>query len=292
MQNSCWKASSKTKQSHGLRPTERGGGNRGYFPRAPKLFLEKEPHDLRQSCTFTYSQTGRKLIFFKFTLLLPTTKASLPPVSMTMFLFGVLCASMSNRHKPDAKTLILVSIQFIIIFLQFLLWKRSTTNNGYMTTCPELGLQLAISQVRIHWECGKEATLCHSNPQKHKESCLTGTFVSQGVVTYMSRVETFVTRIKIESSDQSPFWGLIKGLVPRPWVQECESGVLRGSLGSRLGIKVTSELLKSMDREHTAAIWPVTLWKSSAQDPQKETIRQLRTLFADQKTWYWSQMLE
>ena len=39
----------------------------------------------------------------------------------------------------------------------------------------------------------------------------------------MSRVEVFVTEIKIESSNQSSFWGLIK---------------------------VTSELLKSMDQEH------------------------------------------
>ena len=43
----------------------------------------------------------------------------------------------------------------------------------------------------------------------------------QGVVTYMSRVEAFATRIKIESSDQNPFGGADQG------------------------IKVTSELLKS-----------------------------------------------
>ena len=43
----------------------------------------------------------------------------------------------------------------------------------------------------------------------------------------MSRVKAFATGIKIESSDQSPFVGLIK---------------------------VTSELLKSRDQEHTAAI--------------------------------------
>ena len=35
--------------------------------------------------------------------------------------------------------------------------------------------------------------------------------ISQGVVTYMSRVEVFATGIKIESSDQSPFERLIKG---------------------------------------------------------------------------------
>ena len=31
------------------------------------------------------------------------------------------------------------------------------------------------------------------------------------VVTYMSRVEAFATGIKVESSDQSSFWWLIKG---------------------------------------------------------------------------------
>ena len=35
--------------------------------------------------------------------------------------------------------------------------------------------------------------------------------MKQGVVTYMSHVEVFVTGIKIESSNQSPFGGLIKG---------------------------------------------------------------------------------
>ena len=87
---------------------------------------------------------------------------------------------------------------------------------------------LAINHVRIHRESGNEATLRNSNPQKkNEESCLTGTLVLQGVVTYMSRVEVFATRIKIESSDQNPFLGLIK---------------------------LTSELLKSMDQEHRAAI--------------------------------------
>ena len=43
---------------------------------------------LRHSCMFAYSQTRRTFIFFKFTLLLPITKASLLPVSMTMFAFG------------------------------------------------------------------------------------------------------------------------------------------------------------------------------------------------------------
>ena len=35
---------------------------------------------------------------------------------------------------------------------------------------------------------------------------------SQGVVTYMSCVEAFATRIKIESSDQSLFWGADQGI--------------------------------------------------------------------------------
>ena len=82
----------------------------------------------------------------------------------------------------------------------------TTWPNSY----PGFTNKLAINQVRIHFESRKEATLCHSNPQKHEESCLTGTLVLQGVVTYMSHVEAFATGIKIESSDQSPFWGLIK----------------------------------------------------------------------------------
>ena len=35
--------------------------------------------------------------------------------------------------------------------------------------------------------------------------------IMQGVVARMSRVEAFATRIKIEPSDQSPFWEPIKG---------------------------------------------------------------------------------
>ena len=54
--------------------------------------------------------------------------------------------------------------------------------------------------------------------------------MKQGVVTYMSHVEVFVTGIKIESSDQSPFGGLIKGC------------------------KATSKLPKSSDQECAAAI--------------------------------------
>ena len=44
--------------------------------------------------------------------------------------------------------------------------------------------------------------------------------------TYMSPVEAFATEIKIESSDQSPFWG------------------------TNQGIKATSKLLKTNNQEH------------------------------------------
>ena len=54
-------------------------------------------------------------------------------------------------------------------------------------------------------ESAKEATLYHSNTQKHEESCLTGTLVLQEVITYMSCVEVFAIGIKIESSDQASF---------------------------------------------------------------------------------------
>ena len=53
--------------------------------------------------------------------------------------------------------------------LQFLFSKQQAANNGYVTTCPELGLQpdsfpgstnmLAINHVRIHCESGNEASL-------------------------------------------------------------------------------------------------------------------------------------
>ena len=41
-------------------------------------------------------------------------------------------------------------------------------------------------------------------------------YLSVRVVTYISRVEAFVTRIKIESSNQSPFWELIR-VASEPW---------------------------------------------------------------------------
>ena len=84
----------------------------------------------------------------------------------------------------------------------------------------------------------------------------------------MSHVEVFVTGIKIESSDQSPFWGLIKvtsSLVSRPLI--------------RLGDLCTA---KSTDQEHRAAIWPQPF--ESAQEPQKGTVKWLNTV-SDQKPW-------
>lgn len=52
-----------------------------------------------------------------------------------------------------------------------------------MTTCLKLGLH-------PNWfpgstdELGKEATLCESNPQKHKESRLTGAFIVLVYIIY------------------------------------------------------------------------------------------------------------
>ena len=39
-------------------------------------------------------------------------------------------ASQTNKHKPDAKTLVLVSIQLLICCLQFLLWKQQQSTMG------------------------------------------------------------------------------------------------------------------------------------------------------------------
>ena len=75
----------------------------------------------------------------------------------------------------------------------------------------------------------------------------------------MSRVEVFATEIKTESSDQKAFFGG----------------------GTNQGIKVTSKLLKSMDQECTAAIWPLTLkikWSTAL----KGAIKWSSTLFGDQ----------
>ena len=60
---------------------------------------------LRHPFTFAYRQTGRTFsIFLKFTLLLPIT---LPPVSMTMFLFGIQCMCVKLLHRQTIASLIL-----------------------------------------------------------------------------------------------------------------------------------------------------------------------------------------
>ena len=46
----------------------------------------------------------------------------------------------------------------------------------------------------------------------------------QGVVTYMPRVEAYATGIKIESSDQSTFWGPIK-VTSKLLDQECATAI-------------------------------------------------------------------
>ena len=57
-------------------------------------------------------------------------------------------------------------------------------------------------------------------PQKHEESCLSGTLVLQGVVTYMSHVAVFATRIKSEPSNPSSFSGADQGMN-----QECMAAI-------------------------------------------------------------------
>ena len=52
----------------------------------------------------------------------------------------------------------------------------------------------------------------------------------------MSHVEAFATEIKIESSDQSPFWGPIKLQFDR---RPFENQVLKGSEGNDQAIKHT-----------------------------------------------------
>ena len=84
----------------------------------------------------------------------------------------------------------------------------------------------------------------------------------QGVVSYMSRVEAFVTGIKIESSNQSAFWELIK---------------------------VTSKLWKSKNQKRAAPIRPFTCKKSSGQELLKE---RSSTHFGNQKSWSMSEMLQ
>ena len=63
---------------------------------------------------------------------------------------------------------------------------------------------------------------------------------------------------------------------------------VKALLGASQGIKVTSEMLKSMDQECTATFDP---WKSSGQEPQKGMIKWSSTLFAHQNTWLQLQTL-
>ena len=109
-------------------------------PKCVTRFLALHPNSvlnlhLRHSCMFAYSQTGRtSSIFFKFTLLLSITKASLPPVSMTMFSIGVC------QNRPTSTSLMLRHLSWfpstLICCLQFLLWKQLAANDVFMTTCP------------------------------------------------------------------------------------------------------------------------------------------------------------
>ena len=74
---------------------------------SPKCSLSLHPNcvldlHLKHSCTFAYS----------------------------------VCQIASQTDKPDAETLVLVSIQLLICCLQFLLWKHQTANNAYMITYP------------------------------------------------------------------------------------------------------------------------------------------------------------
>ena len=83
--------------------------------------------------------TGRTFsIFSKFTLLLPITKAFCP---QSPCLFSLLWLCVKLLHRQTSISVMLVSIQLLICCLQFLLSKQQATNNGYMNTCPELGLQ-------------------------------------------------------------------------------------------------------------------------------------------------------
>ena len=113
---------------------------------------------------------------------------------------------------------------YLIWCLQFLLWKQQTTINGYMT-----------KTLRV-WEGGYTFVTV---PTNNEESCLTGTLVLQGIVTYtgMFHVEAFATGIKIESSDQNPFWG------------------------------------QSRDQEHTAAIRHLKIKHSTASEGNDQAIK-------------------
>ena len=94
-------------------------------------------------------------------------------------------------------------------------------------------------------------------------TCYASYLVLQGVVTYMSCVEVFVTEIKKESSYQSPFGGPIKG--PR-WPPNCQKSTCSCNWPLILG----NQVIKSLRRNDQA-------------------IKHI--LFADKKTWSQSQTL-
>ena len=84
--------------------------------------------------------------------------------------------------------------------------------------------------------------------------------------SHMSCVEVFVTGIKIESSDQSPLGGRSRD---------------------------QSDLWTTKNQQSRMHDYNVTIdpWKSTNQELQKGTIMWSSTLFANQKTWSWSQTL-
>ena len=94
--------------------------------------------------------------------------------------------------------------------------------------------------------------------------CQCSALLHQGVVTYMSRVEAFATRIKIQSSDQSPFWEPIKG--------------------SRLPPNCDNQMIKNRDSDSTFKIKQSRAFEGM--------IKWSSTLFAYQRSWSWSQMLQ
>ena len=73
-------------------------------------------------------------------------------------------------------------------------------------------------------------------------------------------------------SSQSALYVLCRSICDRDqnWIKRSKA-----FLGADQGIKVTSKLLKSMDQERAAAIQPLSLWKSSNQEPQKGTIKRV-----------------
>ena len=125
----------------------------------------------------------------------PSQKPLCPQFSWHVFIWGIVCQISSlicgfcsgNSKQPTMHTLLHApSYAWCLTHFQ----------------APLTGLQQ--NQVRIHWESGKEATLCHWKRQKHEKSCLTGTLVLQGLVTR----RTVCDRV---SSNQSPLWWPIKG---------------------------------------------------------------------------------